>query len=91
MPRRRAIEDYSASELRQLLMEKSRVEREARLEAFRKAGRLIEAPLPAEGETPEPAIEAEEYTASRARRTARRRRTGLDRFLFAVEIIAFIG
>ena len=91
MPRRRAIEDYTASELRQLLMEKSRVEREARLEAFRKAGRLIEVPLPVEGETPEPAIEAEEYTAPRARRTARRQRTGLDRFLFAVEIIAIIG
>lgn len=91
MPRRRAIDDYSASELRQLLMEKSRAEREARLEAFRKAGRVIEAPQTAEDETPEPATDAEEGYIPRSSRIKRRRHTGLDNFLFVVEIIAIIG
>lgn len=89
MARQRAIEDYSARELRQLLMEKHRAQREARLEAYRKAGRVIQVEMPAE-DTPEFAAEAvEEYTPLRER--VKRRRRGLDNFLFALEIIAVIG
>ncbi|HNR01576.1 MAG TPA: class D sortase [Anaerolineaceae bacterium] len=91
MPRRRAIEDYSASELRQLLMEKSRAEREARLEAYRKAGRVIETAQPEAQEAPEPGSEVEEGYLPRSNRSKRRRRSGLDNFLFAVEIIAIVG
>ncbi len=91
MARRRAIEDYSASELRQLLMEKRRAEREARLEAFRKAGRVIEMVQPAEEETAEPGTDADEKVAPARDRTRKRRRSGLDNALFVVEIVAIVG
>lgn len=92
MPRQRSIEDYSANELQQLLMDKRRTEREARLEAFRKSGRVIEVVKPAQDAPvePEKAEEEEIFTSRRDRATSRRRK-GLDKFLFAIEIIAIIG
>ena len=41
MPRQRSLEELSSDELRQLLVEKRRAEREARLDAYRKSGRVI--------------------------------------------------
>ena len=92
MPRQRSIEDYSANELQQLLMDKRRAEREARLEAFRKSGRVIEVAKPAQEVPAEPgkAEEEEVFTPLRDRATSRRRK-GLDKFLFVIEIIAIIG
>ncbi len=91
MPRQRSIEDYSANELRQLLMEKRRAEREARLEAFRRSGRVIDVKQPGEEGATEPeAMPGEEYTPFRDR-VKKRRRTGLDNFLFIVEITAIAG
>ena len=91
MPRQRSIEDYSANELRQLLMEKRRAEREARLEAFRRSGRVIDVKQPGEEGAAEPeAMPGEEYTPFRDR-VKKRRRTGLDNFLFIVEITAIAG
>jgi sortase A len=91
VPRQRSIEDYSANELRQLLMEKRRAEREARLEAFRRSGRVIDVMQPGEEGAAEPeATPGEEYTPFRDR-VKKRRRTGLDNFLFIVEITAIAG
>lgn len=92
MPRQRSIEDYSANELQQLLMDKRRAEREARLEAFRKSGRVIEVAKPAQEVPAETGkVEEEEvFTPLRDRATSRRRK-GLDKFLFVIEIIAIIG
>ena len=72
-------------------MEKSRAEREARLEAYRKAGRVIETEQPEAQEAPEPGSDAEEWYLPRSNRSKRRRLSGLDNFLFAVEIIAIVG
>lgn len=91
MPRKRSIEDYSANELRQLLMEKSRAEREARLEAFRRSGRVIELEKSAENETADLETTPEEDFTPLRDRVKKRRRTGLDKFLFIVEITAIVG
>lgn len=94
MPRQRSIEDYTSDELRQLLIERRRAEREARLESFRQTGRVIQV----ESETPRvsPRIEEEEQEIekvphSNRQRARQRRKKGMDRFLFAVEIIAIAG
>jgi len=91
VPRKRSIEDYTANELRQLLMEKRRAEREARLEAFRRSGRVIEVEKSAEDEVAELASNPEEEFTPLRERVKNRRRTGLDKFLFVVEITAIVG
>ncbi len=91
MPRKRSVDDLSADELRQLLMEKRRAEREARIEAYRKTGRVIHVETDAPA-FPEPqAEEDEEESVSLRDRAKSRRKKGMDRFLFAVEIIAIVG
>ncbi len=92
MPRRRSAEDLSTEELRQLLIERQRAEHEARLEGFRRTGRIIhveetEKQVPLE-DIP---VEVEEENLSPARKRQQRRKVGLDRFLFAVEIVAILG
>lgn len=86
MTRQRRPEDLSTEELRRLLIEKRRVTRQGRLEAFRRTGRVIavdsEASAPAEPAAPEAA-------APRAARSPRR--IWLDRLLFLVELAAVIG
>jgi sortase A len=91
VPRKRSVDDLSADELRQLLMEKRRAEREARIDAYRKTGRVIHV------ETDEPAFpepheeEDEEESVSLRDRAKSRHKKGMDRFLFAVEIVAIVG
>ncbi len=94
MPRQRSIEEFTSEELRQLLVEKRRAEREARLESFRKTGRVIQV------ETENPIIpnvipgdddEPEEETLTNRRRARNRRKKGMERFLFIVEILAIVG
>ena len=94
MPRQRSIEDYTSDELRQLLIEKRRAEREARLESFRQTGRVIQV----ESETPRvsPRIQEEEQETEKVpttnrQRARQRRKKGMDRFLFAVELVAIAG
>jgi sortase A len=94
MPRQRSIEDYSTEELRQLLTERRRAERDARLEAFRKTGRVIRVEnIPIEnraGQKDE--REPEGGTPTNQTRRARTKRHGnMDRLLLAVEIIAILG
>jgi len=92
VPRKRSVEDLSADELRQLLMEKRRAEREARIDAYRRTGRVIHVKNEETG-FPEPSanVEGEEEIITLRERAQSRRKKGMDRFLFAVEIIAILG
>jgi len=93
MPRKKTLEELSSDELRQLLVEKRRAEREARLDAYRKSGRVIRV----EGEkTPTPSLidleEEEENTPTDLRKRAKaRRKNTLDKLLYGVEIAAILG
>jgi sortase A len=94
VPRQRSVEDLSKEELRQLLVEKNRKSREARIEAYRRSGRVV----PVETETGEPVptpLEQEEIsslTTSQHHRSPKdRKRARLDRVLLSVEIIAMLG
>jgi len=94
MPRQRSIEDLTSDELRQLLVERRRAEREARLESFRKTGRVIQI------ETEDPVTpvliqrddeETEELPLNNRQRARQRRKKGMDRFLFGIEIVVLVG
>ena len=97
MPRQRSVEDLSTEELRQLLVEKNRKNREARIDAYRRSGRVI--PVETEpndawnsdrwSEQPE---EIDVPPSARNRRRGRdRKRENLDRLLLSVEIVAMVG
>ncbi len=93
MARKRPAEDLSVEELRHLLLEKRRVERQARLEHFRRTGRavVVEPETIAEVgslDSLRSGVIAEEAPVF-APRSARR--VWLDRLLFLVEISAVIG
>ena len=92
MPRRKSIEDYTAFELQQLLQQRRLVEREERLQAFRRSGRILPTVKPAQWST-ESANSAEETdeVSSLRERVNSRRRKGLDTFLLIVEVIAIVG
>jgi sortase A len=94
MPHQRSVEDLTPDELRQLLVEKNRAGREARLEAYRKTGRVIQL----EAENPQYAPsrqeelpETETLPLSNRQRARVRRKKGMDRFLISVEIVAVAG
>lgn len=94
MPRQRSLEDLSSDELRQLLVEKRRAEREARLNAYRKSGRVIRV----EGDDAPAATFAdledrpEDESPSSLRQRARsQRKSTMDRLLFGIEIVAILG
>lgn len=91
MPRRKPIEEYSEFELQQLLQEKRLANREARLEAYRKSGRILDVlkPTPQIREADGEDISSE--VSSLRERVTSRRRKSLDRFLLAVEVIAILG
>lgn len=91
---RRSVDQLSTEELRQLLIERRREEHEARLDAFRRTGRVIRVEQPASAASS--AVPADEdleepQKLSPARQRRNRRKAGLDRFLFVVEIIAIVG
>ena len=94
MSRRRSVDQLSTEELRQLLIERRREEHEARLDAYRRTGRVIRVEEPAQV-TPSAKVESEAAgeiePGAAARRRQRRRRGGLDRFLFVIEIVAIFG
>lgn len=87
MTRRRNVDDLSTDELRRLLVEKRRADRQIRLERYRRSGRVVHAdPADPDG------LEAERlYRNSGAAVSAAKRRTWLDRLLLLVEIAAVIG
>lgn len=94
MPRQRSIEDLTSDELRQLLVEKRRAERETRLESFRKTGRVIQV----DAENPVAPIlthridvENDEEPLTNRLKARNRRKKGMERFLLIIEIIAIVG
>lgn len=92
MPRSRSYHDLTTTELRQLLMERQRADRMARLATFRRTGRIIRVePIAAPptlddlGSQPvEDEIETDDLPEKRKPRI-------LDRVLIAVEVLAVLG
>jgi len=94
MRRQRSIEDLTSDELRQLLVEKRQAEHEARLESFRKTGRLVQVEVEKpRAQTVElvDELKHDEVPVTNRQRARSRRKKGMDRFLFTVEIVAIIG
>ena len=93
MPRQRSVEDLSKEELRHLLIEKSQKDREARIDAYRRSGRVIQVGTEPADTVPQQVIDHSdldllESTPSRSRD---RKRVRLDRFLMTVEVLGVIG
>lgn len=92
MARRRSPDELTVEELRQLLIEKRRGERQKRMDHFRRTGRAIlveSAPsaTPFESLRSEPLLSGDEEPAARPGRI----RLFFDRFLFMIEIAAVVG
>jgi len=87
--RKRTIDDLTTEELRHLLMEKRRTERQGRLDAYRRTGRVIQVE-PQPETAPLDGLRTELLeVASPAQRSPRR--VWMDRLLFLVEFAAVIG
>ena len=94
MSRHRRVEDLTVDELRQLLIEKRRAERRARIDHFRRTGRMIlveplPAPAPIDGLRSIPTEEAD-LPAGASGAPSKRQRV-LNSFLSAIEVLAVIG
>jgi len=89
--RKRTIDDLTVEELRHLLVEKRRTERQNRLDAYRRTGRVIQVePQPEVSEFDGLRTESLDYGVD-APSPHSRRRIWLDRLLFLVEFAAVIG
>lgn len=90
MPRQHSLDDLSKEEIRQLLVEKSRKDRDARIDAYKRSGRVLPIPvdssLTGTNKKPESTLEA-----SPVRRKRDRKRENFDRFLMSLEIFGVIG
>ncbi len=91
MARRRKLEDLTVDELRQMLVEKRRSERQRRLDHYRRTGRVIlvesvPSTAPVEPLHPQPLLSEDE-----PRGGSGRLKTWMDRLLVLVEIAAVIG
>ena len=91
--RKRAVEDLTVDELRQLLIEKRRSERQRRLDHYRRTGRVIlveSAPMQsALAELQAPPLDDDLLSAPAAPRS--QAKVWLDRLLLLVEVVAAIG
>jgi sortase A len=92
LARKPSPQDLSVDELRRLLVEKRRAERQARLDHYRRTGRLVMVPpsVVAGGNSADPPMQETGATGAEAPAAPRGGRA-LDRFLFIVEIVAVIG
>jgi sortase A len=92
--RKRSAEDLSVDELRHLLVEKRRAERQERLESYRRTGRVVVVPqdqgLDARGMGRSESTVDSEGAFSGVEHSSSGKRI-LDRFLLLVEISAVIG
>jgi len=80
----------SVEELRRLLIEKRRGARRARLEHFKRTGRVVDvAPDVLEGSAP--VVETLEETTDQPQVPESKRRRVMDRVLLAVEVLAVVG
>ena len=98
MARNKPAEELTVEELRRLLIEKRRAERQTRLEQYRRSGRVILVePQPAANQlenmrsAPNDETETGQETATSARPLRHKRRPWLDRLLFIIEIAAVLG
>ncbi len=90
MPRRKAPEDLSVEELRQLLVERRRGTRRERLEQFRRTGRVVDvAPEMPTAEPSAPVVDT--LTENESTVSPAPRRRFMDRVLMIVEIAAVVG
>jgi sortase A len=93
--RRRSPEDLTVDELRQLLMEKRRSERQKRLDHYRRTGRVIQVesvPAPTIMDSLQArAAESDLLLSDEQGSGARRSTVWLDRLLFLIEVAAVIG
>jgi sortase A len=90
VPRKKSLEDLSVEELRRLIVEKRRADRQERLERFRKTGRAIS--LTSEFDSPridDLRTESPDEPEGVSSKSGVRRI--LDGFLFLVEILAVVG
>ncbi len=90
MSRQRSLDDLSKEEIRQLLVEKSRKDRDARIDAYKRSGRVLPIPVDSSltGTNKEPESTFEAYPVRRKRD---RKRENFDRFLMSLEIFGVIG
>lgn len=88
MTRRRSFEDLSADELRRLLVDKRRADREIRLERYRRSGRVVS---PAQIEESSGGGSGTWRGGSGRSAASPKRKTWLDHVLLFVEIAAVIG
>ena len=98
MARNKPAEELTVEELRRLLIEKRRAERQTRLEQYRRSGRVILVePQPVVNQLdnmrsePNDETETGEETITSARPLRHKRRPWLDRLLFIIEIAAVLG
>lgn len=91
MPRQRSLDDLSKEEIRQLLVEKSRKDRDARIDAYKRSGRVI--PIPVDSSLTGINKKNNESTLepSPSRRKRDRKRENFDRFLMSLEVFGVIG
>lgn len=93
--RKRSAEDLSVDELRQLLIEKRRSERQKHLDHYRKTGRIILV----ESAPPKSSLEAmtietsddDPLLSEHGEEKAKQTRVWLDRLLFLIEVVAVVG
>jgi sortase A len=93
LARKRSVDELTTVELRQILIERRRAERQARLDRFRKTGRVIQVepvpvPMTVDSMRSEPLPEIEEERKEQRKSTSRR---WLDRLLLLVELAAVVG
>lgn len=91
--RRQKLDDLTVDELRQMLIEKRRIERQNRLDHYRRTGRVIlveSVPNPAPAE-PLLASTAQPLLGADNPRPARRSKVWMDRLLVLIEVAAVLG
>ena len=91
MPRQRSLDDLSKEELRQLLVEKSRKDRDKRIDAYKRNGRVIPVPDDRTDYSSRTLTNRSLDEPTPARKRRDRKRENLDRFLMSLEIFGVIG
>ena len=86
MTRRRSIDDLSADELRRLLVDKRRADRQVRLERYRRSGRVVNVAQPEDASGGMGA-----WPSGTSDGSSPKRKSWLDHVLLFVEIAAVIG
>lgn len=89
MTRRRSIHDLSEEDLRRLLVEKRRSERQVRLERYKRSGRIF--PLGPAEDSAETSAGGSILQSAHLSGNVKSQKSWLDHFLLAIEIAAVFG